>query len=65
MRISDLYARVEQPLSFEIFPPKGNLSVEAAHAMATELSWLCPDFMSVTYSAGGSGNAHATNDIAA
>ncbi|MEG1561544.1 MAG: methylenetetrahydrofolate reductase [Raoultibacter sp.] len=65
MRISDLYARVEQPLSFEIFPPKGNLSVEAAHAMATELSWLYPDFMSVTYSAGGSGNAHATNDIAA
>ncbi|MEG0072703.1 MAG: methylenetetrahydrofolate reductase [Raoultibacter sp.] len=64
MRISDIYERVEQPLSFEIFPPKGSLSVEAAHAMATELSWLCPDFMSVTYSAGGSGNAQATTAVA-
>ena len=64
MRISHVYRNGTQPISFEIFPPKGNLSVEAAHAMATELSWLCPDFISVTYSAGGSGNAHATTDIA-
>ena len=54
-----------QPVSFEIFPPKGDLTLEAAHEVAAELADLLPDFVSVTYSAGGSGNKQATAEVAA
>src|SRR5699024_8487424 len=54
-----------QPISFEIFPPKGNLTLDTAHAVASELAELVPDFISVTYSAAGSGNAQSTSDVAA
>ncbi len=54
-----------QPVSFEIFPPKGELSLENARDVAGSLSKLSPDFISVTYSAGGSGNKRATAEIAA
>ena len=67
--VRDIYqaARAEgrQPVSFEVFPPKGTLTLDAAHAMASQLADLAPDFVSVTYSAGGSGNKQATADIAA
>lgn len=52
-------------ISFEIFPPKGDLTLEVAHGVAAQLADLVPDFVSVTYSAGGSGNKQATADIAA
>lgn len=51
-------------MSFEIFPPKGDLSIEAARTMAGELAELEPSFISVTYSAGGSGNKRATAEVA-
>lgn len=54
-----------QPVSFEIFPPKAELSMESAHTIAQELAKLDPAFISVTYSAGGSGNKQATAEIAA
>lgn len=54
-----------QPISFEIFPPKGELNIESARDVVSQLSQLQPDFISVTYSAGGTGNKHATADIAA
>lgn len=54
-----------QPVSFEIFPPKGELSMESARTIAQELAKLDPAFISVTYSAGGSGNKQATAEIAA
>lgn len=67
--ITDIYrtARSEgrQPVSFEIFPPKGDLSLEGAHEVSGELADLVPDFISVTYSAGGSGNKQATAEVAA
>lgn len=53
-----------QPVSFEIFPPKGEMNVDAAREVVSQLSQLAPDFISVTYSAGGSGNKRATSDIA-
>jgi methylenetetrahydrofolate reductase (NADPH) len=65
MKISSIFETEIQPVSFEIFPPKGNLSMESANTVATRLVQLDPDFISVTYSAGGSGNAQATADIAA
>lgn len=68
-QIRDIYrtakAEGRQPVSFEIFPPKGDLSLETAHAMAGQLADLVPDFISVTYSAGGSGNKQATAEVAA
>lgn len=68
-QIADIYrtakAEGRQPVSFEIFPPKGDLSLEAAHAMAGQLADLVPDFISVTYSAGGSGNKQTTAEVAA
>ncbi len=53
MRISDILAQ-RQSFSFEIFPPKGDMSVEQAEVVATELCRNNPDWISVTFSAGGS-----------
>ena len=52
------------PVSFEIFPPKGDLSLDEAREVVAALANLNPDFISVTYSAGGSNNKQATADIA-
>lgn len=62
MKISDILAQ-RQSFSFEIFPPKGDMSVEQAEAVATELCKNNPDWISVTFSAGGSGNSERTADI--
>ncbi len=58
-------AQDRRPVSFEMFPPKGTLTLEAAREVVSQLAQLGPDFVSVTYSAGGSGNKRATADIAA
>ncbi len=64
-RAADLFSNGSQPLSFEMFPPKGDLSEEEAVRVTTELAALEPSFISVTCSAGGSGNGGATTRIAA
>lgn len=53
------------PVSFEIFPPKGELTLEAAREVAGGIARVNPDFISVTYSAAGSGNGQATTAVAA
>ena len=40
-------------ISFEIFPPKGNTSIESIYATIDALAPLRPDAISVTYGAGG------------
>lgn len=69
MRIDSVFEQARSagrtPVSFEMFPPKGELTLERAREVATAFSALEPDFVSVTYSAGGSGNAAATAQIAA
>lgn len=52
------------PVSFEIFPPKGELDIPSFRNMMDGFSKLDPDFISVTYSAGGGGNSHKTIDLA-
>lgn len=63
MKISDKLA-VKQTLSFEIFPPKGDLPLQKAYEVASALAAHEPDWISVTYSAGGSGNSENTVAIA-
>ena len=61
--VSELFCG-NQPLSFEIFPPRGDLTEVEARRVAGELGELNPAFISVTYSAGGSGNSGATTTVA-
>ena len=61
--VSELFCG-NQPLSFEIFPPRGDLTEVEARRVAGELAELDPAFISVTYSAGGSGNFGATTKVA-
>ncbi|MBQ9057660.1 MAG: methylenetetrahydrofolate reductase [Atopobiaceae bacterium] len=64
VRIADIL-REKQTFSFEIFPPKDELPVEAGRQIVSELATYGPDYMSVTFSAGGSGNSEHSIDIAA
>lgn len=51
--ISELFA-LQRPLrSLEFFPPRDDAGVEALRATATALKRISPDFVSVTYGAGG------------
>ncbi len=51
--ISELLA-LQRPLrSLEFFPPKDEAQLQAMHAAATSLRRISPDFVSVTYGAGG------------
>lgn len=61
--VSELFCG-NRPLSFEIFPPRGDLTEVEARRVAGELAELNPAFISVTYSAGGSGNSGATTTVA-
>lgn len=61
MRISEM---LKTPtLSFEIFPPKQESDFIGVAAAVDELAGMNPDFISVTYGAGG-GNSKSTADIA-
>lgn len=63
MKIKDIFAQ-KTVFSFEVFPPKSTSSVDVIFRTLNELGDLNPDFISVTYSAGGSGNSSLALDIA-
>jgi methylenetetrahydrofolate reductase (NADPH) len=52
--IAELFAQRRPLRSLEFFPPKDDSGVEALRATATALRRMDPDFVSVTYGAGGS-----------
>jgi methylenetetrahydrofolate reductase (NADPH) len=52
--ISELFAQGRPLRSIEFFPPKDAAGVEALRQTATALRRISPDFVSVTYGAGGS-----------
>lgn len=55
LSISDLFAQRPHPLrSLEFFPPKDDAGVAALRETAQTLKRIAPDFVSVTYGAGGS-----------
>lgn len=63
MKISKLFPN-KPILSFEVFPPKRTASVDTIYNTLDQLQNLHPDFISVTYGAGGSENCKTTFEIA-
>jgi methylenetetrahydrofolate reductase (NADPH) len=51
--ISELFSRQRPLRSLEFFPPKDDAGVEALRQTAATLKRIAPDFVSVTYGAGG------------
>lgn len=64
MKISSLFEEKKPVLSFEIFPPKKEKDLENIGDILSELSYLNPDFISVTFGAGGSVVNNSTINIA-
>ena len=63
MKISEILNTKKISVSFEIFPPKKQDGFDSVKATALRLSSIHPDFMSITYGAGGSTQTN-TSEIA-
>lgn len=63
MNIRELFDSKRLVLSFEVFPPKNTSPVKIIYKALNELSTLKPDFISVTYGAGGSLINNKTSEI--
>ncbi len=63
MKTTELFQN-KSVLSFEVFPPKRTNPVDTIYKTIDSLKDLDPDFISVTYGAGGSENCKATLKIA-
>lgn len=61
MSIIDILNQNEVTVSFEVFPPKKDTQWEAVEKAASKIAALHPDFMSVTYGAGGSTNKNTAH----
>ena len=64
MKISEIHEKKRPVLSFEIFPPKHGTALENIDETLVILSELKPDFISVTFGAGGSSNNNRTIELA-
>ena len=60
MKISEILNTKELTLSFEVFPPKTSETYENVVNATNAIADLKPDFMSVTYGAGGSTRGYTT-----
>ncbi len=58
MKITQLLQEDKVTLSLEVFPPKKDTAMEAVSRSVQEIASLKPDFMSVTYGAGGGTSAY-------
>ena len=63
MKITDILESKRRTLSFEVFPPKKIENFDSVMSAAAEIAKLEPDYMSVTYGAGG-GTSRYTSEIA-
>lgn len=63
MKIREIFDR-KTVYSFEVFPPKKTSPIETIYSTLEQLRDLRPDFISVTFGAGGSGNSVYALDIA-
>lgn len=64
MKISEVITPGKTAFTFEIFPPKRNSSIDTIYQTLEGLGDLHPDFISVTYGAGGNAADTKTCDIA-
>lgn len=64
MKLSELFAQKKPTLSFEVFPPKTSDTYESVKFATEHIAELAPDYMSVTYGAGG-GTSQYTVSVAA
>lgn len=63
MKIKQLFTPQKRVLSFELFPPKRDGNIEGLFQTVDQLKKLSPDYVSITYGAGGS-TRDMTYDIA-
>ena len=64
MKISAIYEKKKTVFSLEVFPPKKTSSVESIYDTLNGLRGINPDFISVTYGAGGNTADSNTRNIA-
>ncbi len=63
MKLSELFKTKQTTLSFEVFPPKNWEAYDSVKTATEDIARLKPDFMSVTYGAGG-GTSETSASIA-
>ncbi|MGN1340236.1 MAG: methylenetetrahydrofolate reductase [NAD(P)H] [Oscillospiraceae bacterium] len=63
MKIPELFKNGHTVFSFEVFPPKKNSDVSVIYNTLEQLGDLHPDFISVTYGAGGSAAGASTTEL--
>ncbi|MDE7215512.1 MAG: methylenetetrahydrofolate reductase [NAD(P)H] [Clostridia bacterium] len=63
MKINEMFKKKKVVYSFEIFPPKANDGIEKILDTLAQIRDIKPDYVSITYSAGGSKNSR-TKEIA-
>ena len=64
MRISEMFAGKKPVFSLEIFPPKKKANIKTIYDTVESLTVCNPDFISVTYGAGGNMADNSTCEIA-
>ena len=65
MKIRELFQENKTVMSLEVFPPKKESGLETIYDTLQALGSLAPDFVSITYGAGGSGGCNQTLELAA
>lgn len=63
MKIPELFKNGRTVFSFEVFPPKKDSDVSVVYNTLEQLGNLHPDFISVTYGAGGSAAGASTTEL--
>ena len=63
MFIKELFHKKEVVVSFEVFPPKNTTPIDTIYRTVDELACLKPDYISVTYGAGGSSRENRTVEL--
>ena len=63
MKIKEIFDNKKTVFSFEIFPPKTTSSVDTIYKTLDGLTGLNPDYISVTYGAGGSVQDNKTIEL--
>ena len=61
MKITEILKKDKPTLSFEVFPPKSEDNYKSVEKATGDIAKLKPDFMSITYGAGGGTSSYTVN----